>query len=117
MMIQTRLIVLDGVCWPGFAAACRQGRVPTLARLAAAGATGLLHGVAHQGRIGAAASIASGHWPEASGLWFREEAWAGGVRPATMASWQVPPVWPEIRALAGVQMVPKRGCHLPVLQG
>jgi len=98
MMIQTRLIVLDGVCWPGFAAACRQGRVPTLTRLAASGATGLLHGVAHQGRIGAAASIASGHWPEASGLWFREEAWAGGVRPATMASWQVPPFWATLAA-------------------
>jgi hypothetical protein len=100
-MIQTRLIVLDGVCWPGFAAACRQGRVPTLARLAAAGATGLLYGVPHQGRIGAAASIASGHWPEASGLWFPEEAWAGGVRPATIASWQRPPLWASLAA-AGI---------------
>ncbi len=92
-MIRSRLIVLEGVCWPGFAKAMRNKRVPNLARLSAAGATGLLRGIPHQGRIDVAGSIATGAWPEASGVWFAEEAWAGGIRPLTRASWQRPPLW------------------------
>lgn len=90
--MRTIVIALDGLCWPGFAAACRQGRVPNLARLAAAGATGLMRGVPQQGRIAAATSLATGVWPETSGVWFPSEAWAGGGRPLTLASWQRLPV-------------------------
>ncbi|MBU6166592.1 MAG: alkaline phosphatase family protein [Alphaproteobacteria bacterium] len=100
-MRRTLLLGLDGLCWPGLVAARRQGLVPNLARLADGGATGLLCGVPMLGRMGAAGSIATGHWPEDSGLWHDSERWAGGIRPVTMASWRRPPAWAALAA-AGV---------------
>ncbi|MFZ4689950.1 MAG: tetratricopeptide repeat protein [Polymorphobacter sp.] len=81
-------VVAEGLDWAAFQAAVGAGIMPGLAGLAACP----LHCSAHMGP-GGAASLLSGVPPEAHGLWLEDEAWAGGTRPLSRASWQVAPLW------------------------
>ena len=92
----TRLLLIGaaGLDWPSLATRPAPRLAAMLARGAGLGLRGL------EGSAGPApwASMLTGRPPEAHGVWRREEAWAGGVRPLTRASWQVPPLWDRLAA-------------------
>ena len=95
------VIGVDGVDWAEFEHHTSRGDCPNLVRLRAAGMAGRLVGAAHGDGPAAWATLVTGVQPEIHGLWTREEAWRGGVRPLSRASWKVTPVWARLAA-AGV---------------
>lgn len=69
--------------------------------LAALTERGVMLGLrAPDGPLGPApwATMATGAPPEVHGVWRHDEAWGGGVRPLTAASWRVAPLWARISA-------------------
>ncbi len=90
------MIIAEGLDWAMFGALVAGGACPGLAALAARP----LNAAAHVGP-GGAASLLSGVHPEVHGLWHETEAWAGGERPLTRASWRVAPLWQRL-ADAGI---------------
>jgi hypothetical protein len=95
------LIGVSGMDWRGFDAKTRRGTLKHLAELRRRGVAGWLDGAPDGAGPAAWASLATGRRPEDHGVWRREEAWAGGLRPTSRASWRAPPLWDTL-AEAGV---------------
>ncbi|HEX3888086.1 MAG TPA: alkaline phosphatase family protein [Phenylobacterium sp.] len=95
----TRLLVIGaaGMDWPSLSAT-GPGR---LAALRSRGAAGWLRGPGDAAGPAPWVSLVTGRLPEAHGVWRREEAWGGGRRRISRASWRVPPVWAQLSA-AGI---------------
>jgi tetratricopeptide (TPR) repeat protein len=95
----TRLLVIGaaGLDWPSLSET-GPGR---LAALRARGAAGWLRGSGDAAGPAPWVSLVTGRLPEAHGVWRREEAWGGGLRRVSRASWRVPPVWSQLSA-AGI---------------
>lgn len=102
-MGMTRLLLIGaaGLDWQGFHARLRSGGLPNMARVKSSGYAARLAG-APQGEGPAAwTSLVTGAPPDAHGVCFEQEAWAGGVRPTSRASWRAVPLWSRLAA-AGV---------------
>ncbi|MGH6992396.1 MAG: alkaline phosphatase family protein, partial [Caulobacteraceae bacterium] len=104
-----RLVMIGaaGLDWPSFQAMRSTSAIPSLASLAEGGEARWLTG-APAGRgafspanVSAWTSLATGVPPEVHGLVRESEAWSGGVRPASRASWRANPVWARLQA-AGI---------------
>jgi hypothetical protein len=99
----TRLLLIGaaGLDWASFDAKTRSGELPRLAALRAGGLAGWLGGAPLTLGPAAWTTIATGVEPADHGVWRDVEAWPGGVRQTTQASWRVAPVWARLEA-AGV---------------
>jgi hypothetical protein len=100
-MTRCVLISASGLDWAGFKAATRSGETPALAALAEKGAATWLAGAPLGDGPAVWASMATGAEAESHGIWRRQEAWPGGVRPVGRSSWRVAPVWAKLEA-AGI---------------
>ena len=92
---------LSGVPYDRLAVRIADGRLPALARLAAAGA---LLPLASDGPLDEAAAwtgIATGRPAIEHGVLLPDEPWAGGLRPVGRASWRRPAMWERLEA-AGI---------------
>jgi hypothetical protein len=87
------LIGVEGVDWPSLRAVMRRGLTPNLSALAARGALGSLQNSGPRDGVGPWATMVTGHDALAHGVILETEAWAGGLRPTSRASWQRAPVW------------------------
>lgn len=87
------LMTIDGLHWTALDAAMREKRLPTAAALANAGSIARLRPDVPTGGCACWASLATGTPPLDHGLVCPVEAWAGGLRPATRASWRRAPLW------------------------
>jgi tetratricopeptide (TPR) repeat protein len=96
----TRLLLIGagGLDWAGFDAGTLDGALPHLAALRERGAAGWLAGASSVSPLAAWTSLITGAQPERHGVWRGQEAWSGGVRAVTRASWRVPPVWARLEA-------------------
>ena len=99
-MTRLLLICADGADYDGFLRRLAGGGLPNLAGLQRRGAAGPLSGGSGN-MLADLATLATGVQPEAHGVVGAEEAWAGGLRPISRASWRTPPVWARLAA-AGV---------------
>ena len=99
----TRLLLIGaaGLDWPSVNARIEAGVVPNLAALRARGSAGWLRGWPPFEGPAPWASLVTGRHPEAHGVWRGQEAWAGGARLVSRASWQAAPLWARLAA-AGV---------------
>ena len=92
----TRLLLIgaSGLDWAGLSAR----PAPHLAALRGRGAVLGLRSA--EGSLGPApwATLATGRPAEVHGVWRRDEAWGGGVRPLTAASWRAAPLWARLSA-------------------
>ncbi|MGI4881229.1 MAG: alkaline phosphatase family protein [Janthinobacterium lividum] len=95
------LIGVGGVDWSSLRAVMRRGLAPNISALVARGGLGSLQHSGPRAGVAPWATMATGHEPLVHGVFRESEAWAGGVRPTTRASWQRPPVWATL-AEAGV---------------
>jgi tetratricopeptide (TPR) repeat protein len=99
----TRLLLIGaaGLDEPGFRAGLDRDALSNLAKLSARGRTARL-GRSPIGEGPAPwASLITGHPPDVHGVFSDREAWAGGLRPVSRASWRVPPIWASLSA-AGI---------------
>jgi hypothetical protein len=99
----TRLLLIgaSGLDWASLAAGLRSGGLPSLAELARRGAAGWLGAVPPRDGPAPWTSLATGCPPETHGVYRAEEAWSGGLRPISRASWSAPALWARLEA-AGV---------------
>ncbi len=105
----TRLMVIGaaGLDWASFQTMRRARALPSLSSLAEVGEARWLagappgRGVFSPANVAAWTSLATGVWPEVHGLARETEAWSGGTRPVTRASWRASPLWARLEA-AGV---------------
>ena len=90
----TRLLVIGaaGLDWPSVSARA----APQLARLQARGTGGWLRSAGSPAGPAPWVSMVTGHPPERHGVWRRDEAYPGGVRPISRASWREAPVWERL---------------------
>ncbi|MDB5497045.1 MAG: type phosphodiesterase/nucleotide pyrophosphatase [Phenylobacterium sp.] len=93
----TRLLVIGaaGLDWPNLSARA----APQLARLQARGTAGWLRSAGSAAGPAPWVSMVTGHPPERHGIWRREEAYPGGIRPISRASWREAPVWERLAAV------------------
>src|SRR6185437_7243239 len=96
------MIAAAGVDWAALSKQFRADRLLNLQRLAARGASSWLRSAPPREGPAAWATLATGRLPEDHQVVLAEEAWSGGVRPLTLASWRAPPVWASLQA-AGVE--------------
>ena len=99
-MTRLLLICAEGADYDGFLRRLGAGALPNLVRLQRRGAAGPLTD-ASGNDLADLATLATGLQPEAHGIFRTDEAWAGGVRPVSRASWRAPPIWARLEA-AGV---------------
>jgi len=100
-MTRMLLIGAAGLDWARFQRLDGGGAMPRLSALRERGLAGWLTGAVATGDLAAWSSLITGRQPEAHGVWRGAEAWAGGVRPVSRASWREPPLWARL-ATAGV---------------
>jgi hypothetical protein len=95
----TRLVLIGaaGLDWTSTAAAA----MPHLSALQARGTAGWLRSAGEPVGPAPWVSMVTGRSAAQHGVWRREEAWSGGLRPVSQASWRAPPVWAHLAA-AGV---------------
>lgn len=90
------LIGLAGVDWLALGGAMRRGLVPALSAMAEHGLLAPLRTSAPVEGPPAWATLATGLFPETHGVIAADEAWTGGVRPASRASWAAPTLWERL---------------------
>lgn len=100
-MANVLLIAVAGLDWAGFVRRRGSGGLAALEDLRRRGVVGVWPALQSHDDPAAWACLASGQPPEANGLWRTNEAFNGGVRPVTRASWRSPPLWALLSA-AGV---------------
>ncbi|MFI4964638.1 MAG: alkaline phosphatase family protein [Caulobacterales bacterium] len=95
----TRLMVIGaaGLDWPSFSGRSAQ----RLADLRARGVAGWVRAPEPLSGPAPWVTMVTGAPPERHGAWRYDEAWAGGVRRISRASWRTPAVWEQLSA-AGV---------------
>jgi tetratricopeptide (TPR) repeat protein len=100
-MTRLLLIGVEGLDFAAFDRLARPGSLEHLASLRRRGAAGWIAGSAPGDGPAGWATLATGQPPEIHGVWRREEAWAGGLRPISRAAWRAPPLWARLEA-AGI---------------
>lgn len=100
-MAKCILIGAAGLDWAAFQSQSLSGALPHLSHLRDRGIVGALAGAANESPVGAWTTISTGLQPEDHGVWSALEAWPGGMRPASRASWQAPAIWERLEA-AGI---------------
>ena len=95
-MERTLTIGLAGIDWPGLGVAMARGWAPALSALAARGASGPLRADAPLTGPAPWVSLATGLPVERHGVVADDDAWAGGVRAASRASWRAPALWEHL---------------------
>jgi tetratricopeptide (TPR) repeat protein len=100
-MTRQVLIGVAGLDWASFNEVIRSGKAPALAALAGRGSPCWLSGAPLGEGPAAWASMVTGVQADGHGIWRREEAWSGGVRPIGRASWRAAPLWARLDA-AGI---------------
>lgn len=95
------LIGASGLDWAQLNARASAGGVPHLAALMREAVAAPMRPEAPFEGPAPWTTLITGASPEAHRVWRYEEAWAGGVRPVSRASWRRAPVWSRLAA-AGV---------------
>ncbi len=88
-----QLVTIENLDWESIDEASRRGDLPQFAAILRECVVFRVRPAAPPGSCANWASIATGASPKDHGVTYPFEAWAGGLRRTTRASWHKPPVW------------------------